>query len=154
MPRDPEEPSASKSAGARHPSTASQPSTAREVINAAHVRVGDRTGEEQLLFEAPEGPRVAGEIERQSLERHRDSELPVLHFIDFTHPSSAQEAGDPEAAGDEIAGNEDGSSGQRREPAWKLRGSLQGDRPIAGGFGAVSVVRSAYDEFSARLNPV
>ncbi len=80
----------------------------------AEVGVVERRGRPRLLQEAGLGHRVARQLRRQELERHRAAEPGVLGLVDHAHAAAAQELQDAVGA-DRPAG--EGVAGLRRAPA-------------------------------------
>ena len=77
-----------------------------DVVDAAHVRMGDLPREPDFLMEARQPVGAMRDLLRQELERDGLSELQVFSSIDFAHAAAAQQADDAVAAGQHGAGNE------------------------------------------------
>ena len=77
-----------------------------DVVDAAHVRMGDLPREPDFLVEAREPVGAMRDLVRQEFERDGLSELQVFGSIDFAHAAAAQQADDAVAAGQHRAGNE------------------------------------------------
>ncbi len=77
-----------------------------DVVDAAHVRMGDLPREPDFLMEARQPVGAMRDILRQELERDGLSKLQVFSSIDFAHAAAAQQSDDAVAAGQHGAGNE------------------------------------------------
>lgn len=140
-----------------------------DVEDAADVRVGDLARELDLAPEPLDRELVAGDVPAHGLERHPLAQLLVLDLVDLAHAAAGQEAEDPVAPRDPLAGSERRlavgargrgmrqSGGDRGADERRRRGARHGDVALvrSGPFHAELVVagRAADPDAGRRVRP-
>ena len=94
-----------------------------DVVDAAHVGVGDLPRGAHLVVKLSEAHRIVAERFRQELQRDRLAEAQIVRPIHLPHPAAAEETDDPVAAVEQRAGSKAPVADRirRGEPAARRR---------------------------------